>query len=80
VVEELKYRKTPFSYKTANGLVPFDEFVKYNTGQPNTIGTPLTAGADGQYLTDRRNGFTRRASINSHDWYGAVVDLNKKII
>jgi hypothetical protein len=43
VVEELKYRKTPFSYKTANGLVPFDEFVKYNTGQPNT-GTPLTAG------------------------------------
>jgi hypothetical protein len=33
VVEELEYRKTPFSYKTANGLVPFDEFVKYNTGQ-----------------------------------------------
>jgi hypothetical protein len=30
-------------------------------------------------LTDRRNGFTRRASINSHDWYGAVVDLNKKL-
>jgi len=71
--------KTPFSYKTANGLVPFDEFVKYNTGQPNTIGAPLTAGADGQYLTDRRNGFTRRASINSHDWYGAVIDLNKKL-
>jgi hypothetical protein len=24
-------------YKTANGLVPFDEFVKYNTGQPNIL-------------------------------------------
>jgi hypothetical protein len=75
--------KSPFSYKTADGLVPFDEFVKYNTGKPNTIGTPLApstvAGHIGEYITDRSTGFTRRASINSHDWYGAVINFNTKI-
>ncbi|MHB1147377.1 MAG: TonB-dependent receptor [Lutibacter sp.] len=72
--------KSPFSYKTADGLVPFDEFVKFNTGQVNTIGVPLTpstaAGHVGEYVTDRSKGFTRRSSINSHDWYGAVINLN----
>jgi outer membrane cobalamin receptor len=72
--------KSPFSYKTADGLVPFDEFVKFNTGQVNTIGVPLTpstaAGHVGEYVTNRSAGFTRRASINSHDWYGAVINLN----
>ncbi len=75
--------KNPFSYKTANGLVPFDEFVKYNTGQPNSIGTPLSpstaAGHIGEYATNRSTGFTRRASVNSHDWYGAVVNFNTQL-
>jgi outer membrane cobalamin receptor len=75
--------KSPFSYKTADGLVPFDEFVKFNTGQPNSIGTPLkpstVAGHQGEYVTDNRTGFTRRASVNSHDWYGAVVNFNTKL-
>ncbi len=75
--------KSPFAYKTANGLVPFDEFVKFNTGQPNSIGTPLSpstaAGHVGEYVTNSTTGFTRRASINSHDWYGAVINLNQKL-
>lgn len=75
--------KSPFAYKTSNGLVPFDEFVKYNTGQPNTIGAPLSpstaSGHVGEYVTNRSTGFTRRASINSHDWYGAVINLNTKL-
>lgn len=75
--------KSPFAYKTANGLVPFDEFVKFNTGQPNSIGTPLSpstiAGHTGEFITNRTTGFTRRASINSHDWYGAVIDFNTKL-
>lgn len=75
--------KSPFAYKTANGLVPFDEFVKYNTGQPNSVGTPLApstvAGHVGEYITNSTTGFTRRASINSHDWYGAVVNLNTQL-
>jgi outer membrane cobalamin receptor len=71
--------KSPFAYKTANGLVPFDEFVKFNTGLPNTIGTPISKNANGEYVTNRTTGFTRRASINSHDWFGAVINLNHKL-
>jgi hypothetical protein len=75
--------KSPFAYKTANGLVPFDEFVKYNTGQPNSIGTPLkpstVVGHEGEYVTNSTTGFTRRASVNSHDWYGAVANLNTQL-
>jgi hypothetical protein len=73
--------KNPYSssYKTADGLLPFDEFVKYNTGQANSIGTPLSPNSDGEYVTNRSTGFTRRASMNSHNWYGTVIDLNKKL-
>ncbi len=71
--------KSPFSYKTADGLVPFDEFVKFNTGLPNSIGAPLTANSKGEYVTNRTTGFTRRASINSHDWFGGVINLNHKL-
>lgn len=75
--------KSPFAYKTANGLVPFDEFVKFNTGQPNSIGTPLkpstVVGHEGEYVTNATTGFTRRASVNSHDWYGAVVNFNTQL-
>jgi outer membrane cobalamin receptor len=75
--------KSPFAFKTANGLVPFDEFVKFNTGQPNTVGAPLkpstATGHEGEYVTNSTTGFTRRASVNSHDWYGGVMNLNTKL-
>ncbi|TRX23865.1 TonB-dependent receptor [Flavobacterium franklandianum] len=83
--------KSPFSYKTADGLVPFDDFVAFNTGtytfakgeSLTNLGTPLKpstiAGHEGEYITNRSTGFTRRASINSHDWYGAVIDFNTKL-
>ncbi|WP_316930266.1 TonB-dependent receptor [Flavobacterium frigidarium] len=69
--------------KTADGLMQIDEFVKYNNGQPNAVGTGtnlfLVPNADGQNIANSRNGYIRRASINSHNWYGAVVNLNKKL-
>jgi len=83
--------KSPFAFKTANGLVPFNDFVKFNTGtytfatgeSLTNLGTPLkpstVAGHEGEYIANRSTGFTRRASINSHDWYGAVINLNQKL-
>jgi outer membrane cobalamin receptor len=83
--------KSPFSYKTKDGLVPFDDFYAYNTGtysfpsgnSTTNLGAPLAPstapGHVGEYVTDRSKGFTRRASINSHDWYGAVINLNQKL-
>ncbi|HQZ26282.1 MAG TPA: TonB-dependent receptor [Flavobacterium sp.] len=83
--------KSPFSYKTANGLVPFDDFVAFNTGtytfatgeSLTNLGTPLKpstiAGHEGEYVTNSTTGFTRRASVNSHDWYGGVVNFNTQL-
>lgn len=79
--------KSPFAFKTADGLVPFDDFYAYNTGtysfpsgnSTTTLGTPLVANSNGQFVTNRGAGFTRRASMNSHDWYGAVINLNTKL-
>lgn len=83
--------KSPFAYKTADGLVPFNDFVAYNkgtyifaTGESMTdLGTGLKpsviAGHEGEFITNRTTGFTRRASVNSHDWYGAVINLNTKL-
>lgn len=68
--------------KTADGLLQVDEFVKYNTGQANTVGTiatPFLTPTGGQYIADSKNGYIRKSSINSHNWYGAVIDLNKKL-
>ncbi|NRT12255.1 hypothetical protein HNQ00_001887 [Flavobacterium sp. 14A] len=69
--------------KTADGLMQIDEFVKYNNGQPNAVGSGtnlfLVPNADGQNIANSRNGYIRRASINSHNWYGAVVNMNKKL-
>lgn len=81
--------KSPFSYKTKDGLVPFDDFYAYNTGTYSfpsgnsltNLGAPLNpstvAGHVGEFVTNRTTGFTRRASINSHNWYGAVINLNQ---
>ena len=79
--------RSPFAFKTANGLVPFDDFVAYNQGtysfpsgnSTTSLGTPLSPDVNGDYVTNRSTGFTRRASINSHDWYGAVINLNTKL-
>ncbi len=79
--------KSPFAFKTADGLVPFDDFVAFNQGNysfpsgisTTNIGTDLSPNSNGEYVTNRSTGFTRRASINSHDWYGGVINLNTKL-
>ncbi|WP_369765849.1 TonB-dependent receptor [Flavobacterium sp. WC2429] len=79
--------KSPYSsaYKTADGLLPIDEFVKYNTGQSNSVGTtavPYLKSVGGERIASSSSstgGFIRRASMNSHNWYGAVIDLNTKL-
>ena len=60
-----------------NGQVRFNDLVAYNQGKeigdfeaPNT--TPGTT-------TSRGDGFIRRASMNSHNWFGALSTLTHRI-
>jgi len=69
--------------RDANGHVRYDDIARYNSGQNvEGWGSLKAQGAgdySGQYIADRNNGMVQRASINSHDWYGTVMNLNAKV-
>jgi len=68
-------------FKDENGLYRFDDMKTWNSG-----GSVPDFGADrapGDLTNDRYDGATRRASMNSHDWYGIISnyhnDLNENL-
>ncbi|MGB0788685.1 MAG: TonB-dependent receptor plug domain-containing protein, partial [Marinirhabdus sp.] len=70
--------------KTANGLVDVNRIIAYNQGFPIDLGgqTVQREQTNGLYLNqgngDRSlaNGISRRASVNSHNWYGLISNFN----
>jgi len=71
--------------KTADGLIRFDDIQAWNQGQ-NVIWNPAVANNTGinkinatPGVVTRTNGLARRASINSHDWYGLLSNYQHKI-
>ena len=71
-------------YRDENGHVDFDKIVAYNSGSSVTWYDgdveQRSPDANGQYINDNRDdGLTRRASMNSHNWYGAVINLEREI-
>lgn len=75
--------KSGFSLpKDADGLIRFDDIEKWNTGKPVAdfgaipANTPATSGPyQGQYIATSSKGMIRRSSMNSHNWYGSVLNL-----
>ncbi|NJN78140.1 MAG: TonB-dependent receptor, partial [Saprospiraceae bacterium] len=74
--------------RNADGTVNFDGIVAYNKGQTLAADTALlgTKGTDPNYLdgtyytaNSGRNGFIRRASMNSHNWSGILSTLIHKL-
>jgi outer membrane cobalamin receptor len=67
-----------------NGLVDWDKIVAYNSGQAvtfyNGVTYQRTPNADGDFINASSNGgLTRRASINSHNWFGVVSNFNTEL-
>jgi len=62
--------------KTTDGLIRFDDIYAWNTGQ-----AVADFGANNKtpYVGTSSNGITRRASVNSHDWYGILSNFQHKI-
>jgi outer membrane cobalamin receptor len=72
--------------KDANGIIRFDDIEKWNTGTPVAdFGSPtantkeLSGPYMGQYIARSNKGIIRRASVNSHNWYGAIVNLSHDV-
>ncbi|WP_419212941.1 TonB-dependent receptor [Maribacter sp. X9] len=74
-------------WKTADGLVDVDRIFAYNIGQPVQFdgATVQRQQVNGLYVNqgvnDRSdtNGISRRASVNSHNWYGILANFNNRI-
>ncbi|MEN2486730.1 TonB-dependent receptor [Flavobacterium sp. B11] len=79
------------SLRTADGLVNFDLIQNWNSGQPTTLGTRVPVNGryenssdtgsnrvNGATVINNMAGISQIASVNSHNWYGAVINLDKK--
>ncbi|MBV1887707.1 MAG: TonB-dependent receptor, partial [Urechidicola sp.] len=68
-------RDFDYRLRDAEGHVRFDDIKSWNSG-----GSVPDFGADrtGSFINDRSNGMTRRASMNSHNWYGMISNFNHK--
>ena len=66
------------------GLVRFDDIYTWNSGgHVDDFGADRQKDSDNLYTNTISEGLTRRASMNSHDWYGTIInfhdDLNDNI-
>ncbi|MDM1043530.1 carboxypeptidase-like regulatory domain-containing protein [Myroides sp. 1354] len=59
----------------ANGQLRMDDIVEYNSGRSNPFGGPVKANT----YNDANTGITKLNSVNSHNWYGTIINLNKKL-
>jgi len=73
--------------RKVDGTINVDLINDYNSGLPVQIGTNTytRAKVNGVYEStsstsnNATNGITQIASVNSHNWYGSVVNLNAKL-
>ena len=84
---------TDFRLRDGNGQVRFDDIVRYNQGAAvDGWGQKLPASTGpfaGQYVStsngqlfgsgEEGTGFIRRASMNSHNWYGILSTLTTRL-
>ncbi|MEN8124630.1 MAG: TonB-dependent receptor [Bacteroidota bacterium] len=67
-------------FKDANGLIRFDDIAKWNSGgSVPDFGDDRVPNESGEFINDRYNGFTRRASMNSHNWYGIISNFHNDV-
>ncbi|MBP6549913.1 MAG: TonB-dependent receptor [Flavobacterium sp.] len=60
------------STSPANSIpAPYTGFINSSDTGSNKVGTAT--------VINNTSGFSRTSSINSHDWYGGIVSLNKKL-
>ncbi len=67
-----------------NGQVDYDLISDFNAGNPVTFydgrDYQLTAGDNGDYITNSfGTGLARRASMNSHNWFGLISNLHTDV-
>ncbi|WP_347217000.1 TonB-dependent receptor [Chryseobacterium sp.] len=66
--------------RDANGIIRWDDIVRWNQGEAvDGFGANKVATNGEIGLNTSGNGLTRRASVNSHNWYGVLTNFQHKI-
>ena len=70
--------KKYYVLKDDNGLIRWDDIHTWNSGgHVADFGPDRTPDSDGLYTNDLySSGITRRAGMNSHDWYGTIINYH----
>lgn len=74
--------KATWGFRDADGLIRVDDIVAWNKGGNNISNFPATGKyKDPTYglVAGERDGLIKRASMNSHDWYGLLSNLTAEV-
>ncbi len=66
-------------FRDANGNMDFDKIMAWNQGQAFDVNGNTIQNRNVGTMGYSNSGFGTVNSINSHDWYGGIVSLNKKL-
>jgi outer membrane cobalamin receptor len=74
--------KATWGYRDNDGQIRVDDIINWNKGTNNIDGFPSTGKySDPTYgiVAGEKDGLIRRASYNSHDWYGLLSNLTANL-
>ncbi|GFD78590.1 TonB-dependent receptor [Tenacibaculum sp. Mcav3-52] len=76
-----EYASSKIFRDPSNGLVMWDKISSYNQGNTVTFadGGLYTRANNGGVNDSGGNGLTRRASVNSHNWFGLLSNFNTEL-
>ncbi|MDP2539930.1 TonB-dependent receptor [Tenacibaculum discolor] len=76
-----EYPSSKIYRNPSTGLVEWDKIVRYNNGEAVTLADGgLYQRANDGGINDRgNNGLTRRASVNSHNWFGILSNYSTEL-
>ncbi len=64
-------------FRNDAGQIRFDDIAAWNAGGTVAdFGADRVANGDGKFINDNGNGFSRRMSMNSHNWYGVIANFH----
>jgi len=67
-------------FRNDDGQIRFDDIANWNSGGTVTdFGGDRVADGDGNFINNRSNGFSRRMSMNSHNWYGIIANFHNDL-
>ncbi len=68
-----------WGFRDDNGTIRVDDIVRWNQGRSALDGIDPNTNTEFGYVAGERNGIIRRASMNEHNWYGALSTLKMDI-